>query len=118
MSARKTRVYRVVVEGGDLVLAENAEKIRIPSSSIRGVGTMRKYSRILVVLVIAMAAISIYTQELLHTVLTLIMLGVTLSTREDVLIVEMVEGLVLEISARDRKSVKKAAEDLSKLLTR
>jgi len=45
------------------------------------------------------------------------MLGVTLATKEEVLIVEMVDGGTIEVSAKDRKSIKKAAEELRKLLT-
>ncbi|MEM2006696.1 MAG: hypothetical protein QW154_03590 [Sulfolobales archaeon] len=117
MSVRRVRVLRVDIEGGDLVLIASTGMDRVPMSSVRRVGTMRKYSRILIVLVIAMAAVSIYTQDFLHTVLTLIMLGVTLATKEEVLIVEMVDGGTIEVSAKDRKSIKKAAEELRKLLT-
>jgi len=117
MPYRKVKVLRVEVESGDLVLVSFTGRDRVPTSSIRRVGTLRKYSRILVALVIAMAAVSLYTQDPFHTVLTLIMLGVTLATKEEVLIVDIVDGDTIEVSAKDRQSVKKAVEELRKLLT-
>jgi len=45
------------------------------------------------------------------------MLGVTLATKEEVLIVDVVDGDTIEVSAKDRQSVKKAVEELRKLLT-
>ncbi len=120
MDRRRVKASRVAVESGDLVLAgaRGSGEERIPSSSIRRVGLEKRYSRALVVLVIAMALLSLYTQELFHTMLVLLMLGVTLATREEVLVVEMYDGRVLEIAARDRGSVRRTAKELSELLTR
>lgn len=118
MPVRKVVVRRVAVEEWSLVLIKDSDVSRIPSSYIRRVGMAKRYSRILVVLTIIVAIISLLTQDPLHTILTLVVLGIALATREDVLVVESVDGKVLEIYARDRRSVKKAFEDLSKLLTR
>lgn len=117
MPEKRVKVLRVDVEGGDIVLVSSTRIDRVPVSSIRRVGTMKKYSRTLVILIIAMAAVSIYTQDPLHTVLTLIMLGVTLATKEDVLIAEISDGSNVEISSKDKWSIKKTAEKLRKLLT-
>lgn len=118
MPGRKVRALKVSIEGGDLVLIKDTERDRVPVSSIRRVGTMRRYSRVLVALVIVMAAISMYTQDLLHTLLTLIMLGVALATKEEVLVLETVDGSTVEVSARDRRSLKKVLEELKGVLTR
>ncbi len=117
MGRIRIRVARVIVEGGDIVLAGTGEG-RIPSSSVRRAGIEKRYSKALTILVIVTALVSLYTQELLHTVLVLLMLGVTLATREEVLIVETSDGRVLEISVRDRGSVRRAAKELNELLTR
>lgn len=117
MPIKKIIARRVTIEEGDLVLDGSTEESRISLSSIRRFGVMKRYSRVLVVLTIVIAVISIYTQDLFHTILTLVALGVTLATREEVLVLETANGSILEISTRDRKSIKKAAEGLSKLLT-
>ncbi len=116
-TTRKVRADRVRVEGDKLVLAGSKDLSEVPLQSIKRVGVLRRFSRVLVILVIVMAVISIFTQELLHTVLTLITLGVCLATKEDVLVVETIEGQLMEVSVRDRKSVKKVSEELRKLLT-
>jgi hypothetical protein len=117
-NAKKVKADGAYVEGDKLVLAGSKDLPEIPLQSMRRVGILRRFSRVLVVLVVIMAVISIFTQELLHTVLTLIMLGVCLATREDVLVVETTEGQLIEISVRDRRSVKKVSEELRRLLTR
>ncbi|MEM1930834.1 MAG: hypothetical protein QW780_01760 [Sulfolobales archaeon] len=118
MPYRRVRVLRVEVESGDLVLVGFTGRDKVPTSSIRRVGTLRKYSRILVVIVIVMAVVLLYTQDFLHAILTLIMLGVTLATKEEVLIVDVVDGDTIEVSAKDKQSIKKAVEELRRLLTR
>lgn len=109
---------RVEIENEDLILVGASRSDRVPASSIRRVGVARRYSKTLVVLVIIVAAISIYTQDVLHMVFTLIMLGLALVTCEEVLVVETNDGRVLAVGARDRRSIRRVAEELSKLLTR
>lgn len=116
-TTRKVRADRVHVKGDKLVLAGSKDLPEVPLQSIKRVGVLRRFSKVLVILVVIMAVISIFTQEFLHTVLTLITLGVCLAMREDILVIETVEGQLVEISVRDRRSVKKASEELHKLLT-
>lgn len=117
MTVERIKVYKIEVNDSSLILHTAKSDIVLPLRSLSRVGTIKRFSRILVVLVIIMAALSIVTQELLHTVLVLLMLGVCLATREEVLIVETVEGRIFEIASRNREQIKKIARQLLEYLT-
>jgi len=112
MKVERLKVSTAELSGGVLRLRRNGGEVEVPLSSVRRVGSIKKFNRVLIVLVMVMAVLSLLTQEFTYSLLTLLMLAVCLLTKEEALVLETADGKLLEVTVRSKNSFRKVLKEL------
>ncbi len=112
MKVERLKVSTAELSDGILKLKGNEGEMEVPLSSVRRVGSVKRFNRVLVALVMAMAVLSLLTQEFTYSLFTLLMLAACLLTKEEALVLEMADDKLLEVTVRSKDSFRKVLKEL------
>lgn len=102
------RAVKISIDGSSIRIRGRKKEFNFDLSEIRNFGVERRFNRILALLLLAMAIISIITLNMIYLILTFIMLIIAIVSREEILLLELEEDI---IKVRDLKK-----RDLNKTL--
>jgi hypothetical protein len=100
LKVERLKARTVELSGEVLKFRRDGGELELPLGSIRRVGSIKRFNRVLVALVIAMAVLTLVTQEFTYSLLTLLMLAVCILTKEEALVLETTDGRLLEVTVR------------------